>query len=128
VVDDFEEDSVAVEIDGGVVVVELNNFVGSTGDVLKRLSRNGKAASHYWNVNRVTRLSFARAGKLISSEEPWEDADFGDDPEVVAALDGLDFGDWRHTDAKGITAVTRFTGGVLPEDDLAAAIENLVST
>jgi Family of unknown function (DUF6461) len=128
VVDDFDQDSIAVEIDGGVVVVELNNYVGTEREILESLSRNGKAASHYWNVNRVTRLSFARAGRLICSEEPWEEAEFGDDPEVVAALDGLDFGDWRHTDAKGITAVTRFTGGVLPEDDLAAAIEDLFST
>jgi hypothetical protein len=128
VVDDFEEDSIAVEIDGGVVVVEVNNYVGSQREVLERLSRNGKAASHFWNVNAVRRLSFARNGRLISSQEPWEEADFGDDPEVAAALDGLGFGDWRHTDAKGITAVTRFTGGVLPADDITAAIEELFST
>lgn len=108
VVDDFEEDSIVIEIDGGVVVVEDNNFVGSRREVLERLSRNGKAASHFWNVNRLTRLSFAR-----------------DDPEVVAALDGLDFGTRLHVDAKAITAVIRFTGGVLPEDDIAAAIDDL---
>ncbi|MEV6237974.1 DUF6461 domain-containing protein [Lentzea sp. NPDC051838] len=125
VVDDFEDDSIAVEIDGGVVVVEDNNYVGSKQEVLERLSRNGKAASFFWNVNAHTDLSFARDGVLIASEEPWEDADFGDDPEVVAALDGLDFGDYRHTYAKGITAVTRFTGGVLPQEDLTAAIEDL---
>jgi hypothetical protein len=128
VVDEFEEDSIAVEIDGGVVVVELNNWIGSDRNVLAQLSRNGKAASHYWNVNRLTKLSFARGGTLVSAAEPWEEADFGDDPEVAAALDGLDFGNWRHTDAKAITAVTRFTGAVLPEDDLTAAIENLFST
>ncbi|MGW6930543.1 DUF6461 domain-containing protein [Lentzea sp. NPDC054927] len=125
VVDDFEEDSIAVEIDGGTVVVECNNYVGSQREVLERLSRNGKAASLFWNVNAVRRLSFARDGQLISSEEPWEEADFGDDPEVAAALDGLDFDDWRHTNAKGITAVTRFTGRVLPEDDLTAAIQDM---
>ncbi|MET9626805.1 DUF6461 domain-containing protein [Lentzea sp. NPDC006480] len=125
VVDDFEEDSIAIEIDGGVVVVEDNNYVGTDENVLAHLSRNGKAASFFWNVNAVTRLSFARGGELISSEEPWEDAEFGDDPEVVAALDGLDFADYRHSYAKGITAVTRFTGGVLPQDDITAAIEAL---
>jgi hypothetical protein len=125
VVGDFEEDSIAIEIDGGVVVVEDNNYVGADENVLAHLSRDGRAASFYWNVNAVTRLSFARRGKLISSEEPWEDAEFGDDPEVVAALDGLDFADDRHTYAKGITAVTRFTGGVLPQDDITAAIEEL---
>jgi hypothetical protein len=128
VVDDFEEDSIAVEIDGGVVVVEENNYVGTNREILESLSRNGKAASFFWNVNALTRLSFARGGELVASEEPWEEAEFGDDPEVVAALDGLDFGDWRHRNAKGITAVTRFTGGELPEDDLTAAIETLFST
>lgn len=128
VVDDFAEDSMAVEIDGGVVVVEDNNYVGTKRETLERLSRNGKAASFFWNVNALTTLSFARAGEVISSQEPWEEADFGDDPEVVAALDGLDFGDWRHTYAKGITAVTRFTGSVLPRDDLTDAIEDLLST
>jgi len=125
VVDDFEDDSVAVEIDGGVIVVEDNNYVGSNQEVLERLSRNGKAASHYWNVNAVTQLSFARGGVLVSSEEPWEEVDFGDDPEVAAALDGLDFADWRHLNAKGITAVVRFTGVELPREDLTAAIEEL---
>jgi hypothetical protein len=128
VVDDFEEDALAIEIDGGVVVVEANNYVGSQREVLERLSRNGKAASHFWNVNSVTRLSFARDGRLISTEEPWEEADFGNDPEVVAALAGLDFGDWRHRDAKCVTAVTRFTGSELPRDDITTAIENLFST
>ncbi|MFS8102321.1 DUF6461 domain-containing protein [Lentzea alba] len=128
VVDDFEEDSIAVEIDGGVVVIESNNYVGSRREVLERLSRNGKAASHYWNVNAVRRLSFARDGRVICSEEPWEEADYGDDPEVAAALEGLDFGNFRHTDAKGITAVTRFTGTTLPEEDLTAAIHDLFST
>lgn len=78
VVDDFDRDSVAVEIDGGVVVVEEKNFVGTSRDVLESLSRNGKAASFFWNVNALTRLSFARDGTLISSEEPWEEAEFGD--------------------------------------------------
>ncbi|MGW4213009.1 DUF6461 domain-containing protein [Lentzea sp. NPDC004789] len=127
-VDDFEEDSVAVEIDGGVVVVELNNFVGTDREVLERLSRNGKAASYFWNVNALTRLSFARDGKLVSAEEPWGETDFGDDPEVAAALDGLDFGDFRHKDAKGITAVCRFTGVELPAEKLTAAIDDLFST
>jgi hypothetical protein len=127
-VDDFEEDSVAVEFDGGVVVVELNNFVGTNREVLERLSRNGKAASYFWNVNALTRLSFARDGKLVSAEEPWGETDFGDDPEVAAALDGLDFGDFRHKDAKGITAVCRFIGVELPTDELTAAINDLFST
>ncbi|WP_191301863.1 DUF6461 domain-containing protein [Lentzea cavernae] len=128
VVGAFEENAIAVEIDGGVVVLELDNYVGTRGEVLERLSRGGKAASHFWNVNSDRCLSFARGGGVLFSAEPWEDTDFGDDPEVVAALDGLDFGVWRHKEAKGITAVTRFTGTVLPQDDLTAAVRELFSS
>lgn len=128
VVDEFEEDSIAVEIDGGVLVVELNNWQGSRGEVLERLSRNGKAASHYWNVNRLTRLSFARDGQVLDARELLNQASFGDDPEVRKALEGLSFTDWRHLDAKGITAVARFTGAVIPEDDVRAAIDDLFSS
>lgn len=125
VVGEFEEDSVALEIDGGVLVVESNNFQGSRPEVLERLSRNGKAASHFWNVNRDTSLSFARDGQVVSSREVLDQTEFGDDPEVLEALEGLDFTDWRHLDAKGITAVVRFTGAVIPEDDVRAAIDEL---
>ncbi|GAB2858027.1 DUF6461 domain-containing protein [Lentzea nigeriaca] len=128
VVDEFEEDAIAVEIDGGVIVVEDNNYRGSLRDVLERLSRNGKAASHFWNVNRLTRLSFARDGQVVSAREVLNQTEFGDDPEVLAALDGLDFTDFRHLDAKGITAVVRFTGAVIPEDDVRDAIDELFST
>ncbi|HEX7307537.1 DUF6461 domain-containing protein [Lentzea sp.] len=128
VVGDFEEDSLAVEIDGGTVVLELDNWVGSGPEVLKRLSRNGSAASLFWNVNSDRRLSFARDGALLGSAEPWKDADYGDDPEVAAALAGLDFEDLRHLSAKGITAVVRFTRTELPREDLAAAVGNLFSS
>jgi hypothetical protein len=128
VVDEFEEDAIAVEIDGGVIVIENNNYRGSQRDVLERLSRNGKAASHFWNVNRLTRLSFARDGHVVSAQEVLNQTEFGDDPEVLAALDGLDFTDFRHLDAKGITAVVRYTGAVIPEDDVREAIDELFST
>lgn len=104
VVDEFEEDSVAVEVEGGVLVVEFNDYQGSRAAVLQRLSRGGKAASYHWNANRVTRLSFARDGQLT------------DDADTRKALEGLSFTDLRHLDAKGITAVVRFTGAVIPEE------------
>ena len=63
---EFETDFFVVEIEDAVIVVENNHYVGSRDEVLERLSRNGKAASHYWNVNRLTRLSFARAGQVIA--------------------------------------------------------------
>ncbi|HUQ56679.1 hypothetical protein [Lentzea sp.] len=48
-----------------------------------------------------------------------------DDPEVAEALEGLSFTDRRNLDAKGIAAVARFTGAVIPEDDVLDAIEEL---
>lgn len=127
VVGEFEEDSIALEIDGGVLVVEGNNWQGSRGEVLERLSRNGRAASHYWNVNRLTRLSFARAGQVVDAQEVMGHTSF-DDSEIQEALEGLSFADYRHLDAKGITAVVRFTGAVIPEDDVRAAIQEKISS
>ncbi|KOV82262.1 DUF6461 domain-containing protein [Nocardia sp. NRRL S-836] len=122
VVAEFGEGAVAVEVDGGVLVVEDNDYLGSRTEVLKRLSRNGKAASHYWNVNRLTRLSFARGGTVLSAEEVLDETWFGTDPEVRQALEGLSFTDRRHVDAKAVTAVARFTGAVIAEDDLRDAL------
>ncbi|WP_089958846.1 DUF6461 domain-containing protein [Lentzea xinjiangensis] len=125
VVDEFDEDAIALEADGGVLVVELNDYRGSQPEVLERLSRGGRAASHFWNVNRLTRLSFARDGHLVDArevlDEPWHDVD----PEVGAALEGLSFTDWRHLDAKGITAVVRFTGAVIDQDEVLDAVGEL---
>ncbi|MCP2247200.1 hypothetical protein LX86_005960 [Lentzea aerocolonigenes] len=38
---------------------------------------------------------------------------------------GLDFTDFHHLDAKGITAVVRYTGAVIPEADVRRAIDEL---
>lgn len=128
VVDEFEEDSIAVEIGDDVIVVEVNNYRGSRHEVLERLSRNGRAASHCWNVNALTRLSFARDGQVVDAREvlneEWADVD----PEVGKAVEGLSFTDSRHRNAKGIAAAARFTGAVIPEDDVRAAIEELFSS
>ncbi|MFD4674533.1 DUF6461 domain-containing protein [Lentzea sp. NPDC058450] len=128
VVDHFDEDSIAVEIDGGVLVIENNNYRGSNEELLEHLSRNGKAASHFWNVNALTRLSFARGGKLLGACEAMGETDFGNDPEVLEALRDISFTDWRHTNAKGITAAVRFTGTAIPEADVRLAILDLFSS
>lgn len=105
--DGLESMVCVLPIDGAVLAVEDNGWHAI--DVMDALSRNGTAASMYWNVNAVTRLSFARAGEVVASFE------VGDDPgpagpELTAALDGLDFADPRHWVAKGVTAVARFAG------------------
>jgi hypothetical protein len=65
-------------------------------------------ASMFWNVNAVTRLSFAARGRLLTSFEPRGDIDA--DREVAAALTGLDFAELRDRTEKGLVAVARFTG------------------
>jgi hypothetical protein len=106
------------EADGVVVVFEENGFAATRVELLERLSRKGKAASAYWNVNAVTRLSFARGGEVLASFEPGPCP--SDDPEVRAAYDALDFVDRRHLDAKMVTAVSLFAGRVITEAEFDA--------
>ncbi|WFE41265.1 DUF6461 domain-containing protein [Micromonospora sp. WMMD998] len=103
--------------DDAVVVVEDNGYRGSDGPVLCAASTGGRAASMFWNVNAVTRLSFAEDGRLLASSEPW-----GHDvypPEVSTAVAGLDFAEAGDRVEKGLVAVERFTGRGLTAADLA---------
>lgn len=108
-----------LETPGAVIAIEINGFQGSDQEVLCRASASGRAASMFWNVNGLTRLSFAEGGRVVVAfelgmESP-EEAEAV--PSVAAALDGLDFEDYRHTNAKGLVAVERFTGrGLTPQD------------
>jgi hypothetical protein len=109
---------VAVLADGGAVfVVELNGYVGAQETPLVRASAGGRAASMFWNVNALTRLSFAEGGRMLASFEPPEEG-MADEPAVAEALAGIDFEDYRHTYAKGLAAVARFTGHGLTEERL----------
>ncbi|WP_424186565.1 DUF6461 domain-containing protein [Actinokineospora sp. G85] len=105
-----------------VVAVEDNGFAGADPAVLGRLSRAGRAASAFWNVNAHRRLSFARAGEVLLSRELFTDVPVSDDPEVRAALAGLGFDDARHRTAKHLTAVARFVGGGPTEQDVATLL------
>jgi hypothetical protein len=97
-----------LEAGTAMLAIEYNGFQGSNEAVMRRASARGRAASMFWNVNAMTRLSFAENGQLLASFEPPEDVDAG--PAVAAALDGLDFDDYRNKTAKGLVAVQRFTG------------------
>ncbi|MEV5712595.1 DUF6461 domain-containing protein [Amycolatopsis mediterranei] len=105
-----------LELDGAVVAIEENGFTGSHAPVLTTASRAGRAASMFWNVNGMTRLSFARGGELRSAFEPGLGEPSADE-EVAAALAGLDLENFRDRNEKGLVAVERFTGrGLYPED------------
>ncbi|WP_206784784.1 DUF6461 domain-containing protein [Amycolatopsis sp. MtRt-6] len=105
-----------LDLDGVVVAIEENGFYGSRAPVLTAASRAGRAASMFWNVNALTRLSFARAGEVLASFEPGLGEPSADE-EVGAALAGLDLRDYRDRTEKCLVAVERFTGrGLYPED------------
>ncbi|QKW32832.1 hypothetical protein HUT06_01265 [Actinomadura sp. NAK00032] len=107
-----------LDVGGAVLAVEYNGWQGSTEPVLARASADGRAASMYWNIDAVTRLSFAEHGEVLLSEEPFGALDAP--PPVAGALADLDFADYRRsTDMMGLVAVQRFTGHGITADDLA---------
>ncbi|MBO3742601.1 DUF6461 domain-containing protein [Actinoplanes flavus] len=107
----------ALDAGGAVLLVEENGYRGANAGVLRAASANGRAASWFWNVNAVTRLSFAEGGELLAAHEPFGDEDWP--PELAPVLAGLDFAASGDRDGKGLVAVERFTGRGLTEDDLA---------
>ncbi|WP_198955301.1 Gfo/Idh/MocA family oxidoreductase [Kineosporia sp. R_H_3] len=53
----------------GVVVAEANGYQGSRPEVLRQVGAAGRAASMFWNVNAVTRLTLVEDGATVGSEE-----------------------------------------------------------
>ncbi|WP_055409342.1 DUF6461 domain-containing protein [Frankia sp. ACN1ag] len=105
----------AVPEAGVVVVAEDNWFAGSDPATMRALSRLGPAASMFWNINAVTRLTLARDGDIVAAGELTEDYPAG--PEAASYLAGIDLTSWRNRIAKGLLVVERFTGyGLRPGD------------
>jgi hypothetical protein len=100
-------------VDDVVLAVEENGFQGSDRGTLTALSRNGKAASLYWNVNANFRLTVAERGNLVYAGDPRHEPG-------APHTEDLDFEDFRHRKATGLTVVARFTGRGMTADDLAA--------
>ncbi|WP_225726145.1 MULTISPECIES: DUF6461 domain-containing protein [unclassified Nocardia] len=115
-IDTLTEQWVAVLETGSVVLaVEDNGFRGSTEAVLRRLSRKGKAASMFWNVDAMSYLGLAENGRILAYFEPG-DPEGQTNPELAEVFDGLDF--THRIEAKGLTAIARFVGHTITEDDL----------
>ncbi len=53
----------------GVLAVEYNGFQGSRPEVIRQLAATGTAASIYWHVNTMVRLTYARNGRLLGDDE-----------------------------------------------------------
>ncbi|WP_161790690.1 DUF6461 domain-containing protein [Actinoplanes utahensis] len=116
----YEQWVTILETGDAILVVEDNGYRGADPEVLQAASAGGRAASMFWNVNALTRLSFAEFGRLLASHEP-----FGSEiwpPVVTPAVAGLDFGKGEPGDriGKGLVAVERFTGRGLTPADLTA--------
>ncbi|MDJ1132271.1 DUF6461 domain-containing protein [Streptomyces iconiensis] len=96
-----------------VVVVEYNGFQGSREEVLRPLSRlGGRAASAYWNIDALSRLSLAEDGFVLSAFEMlMPEHRHGTHPEAWDPhLSGLALGEgW----GAGLAAVVRATGARL---------------
>jgi hypothetical protein len=106
-----------LDVGSAVLAVEYNGFQGANEPVLARASSQGRAASMYWNVNALTRLTFADHGDVLVSVEPFGDIEAP--PPVAETLVGLDFADYhRDKSLMGLVAVQRFTGYGMTADDL----------
>ncbi|MFY1691935.1 DUF6461 domain-containing protein [Plantactinospora sp. WMMB782] len=107
-----------LDVGDAVIAVEYNGWQGSTAPVLARASAGGRTASMYWNVNGVTRLSFAEHGEVLLSVEPFDNLEAP--PALAPALADLDFGDHqRGKRLMGLVAVQRFTGHGITAEALA---------
>jgi hypothetical protein len=103
----------------GVLVVEPSHYRATERPVLEALSRTGRAASMFWNVNAVTRLSLAENGELLDSFEWFDEASH---PDVLSLLEGLDVFTNADNVARGMLVIERFTGWSVTAD----LIEGLV--
>jgi hypothetical protein len=115
--------------DGVVLAVEATGWQGSREPTLEYASSNGLAASMHWNANAVTRFGVARGGEVRARLEPGAGPPPPcDDPDVTAALAGLDFSDRAHRAYElGMVAVERLTGHRFGEADLAELVRRDVA-
>ena len=116
-----EDPAVAVApVDGAVVAIEVVGWQGVRPEVLRPLSRAGRAASIFWNdAHGSPEVSVAEAGRVLSSLDPfYPDQRRGDDPAAVdPLLAGLDF-EAVDPIALGMAVVERFTGVLVSPDML----------
>ncbi|WP_230202854.1 DUF6461 domain-containing protein [Parafrankia discariae] len=110
--------------DRAVLAVEDNGFQGSRHPVLSAVSRHGLAASMFWNINALTRLSLARDGEVLAAFEPGPDAV----PDaVVPLLRDVDLAGATDRVAKGLVVVERFTGHPILPEQLDRIVDNDVA-
>lgn len=92
----------------GAVLIEDNGYEGAQPEVLCALSRKGRAASVFWNVEGVVMFSCARRGKLVCSTELPEVPD--ELPKALNVLVRQADDDGMSLVAVGVAMAEKFTG------------------
>lgn len=112
-----------LSVNEGVVAVEYIGWHGSLLGVLLPLSRAGRAASVYWNVDSETKISIAEAGRFLCAFDPINlDRRWGEHPRVVDPLiEDLDFAAGAMTE-QAMVVLERFTG-VRVTPDMVAGLD-----
>ncbi|OXM60778.1 DUF6461 domain-containing protein [Amycolatopsis vastitatis] len=100
-----------------VVAIEVNGFQGSRPEVLRRVSRLGETVSAFWNIEALTRFSYAVDGRVETAFEAGADSwKEGEDPDCLAPLVAeIDWeaGHWR---TGLLLLAARLTGQTFTED------------
>ncbi|MEV6644352.1 DUF6461 domain-containing protein [Amycolatopsis sp. NPDC051371] len=99
-----------------VVAIEANGFQGSRPEVLRRVSRLGETVSAFWNIEALTRFSYAVNGRIKTAFEAGADSwKEGEDPDCLAPL--VAEIDWEAGHRRtGLLLAARLTGQPFTED------------
>jgi hypothetical protein len=106
-----------------VVAVETNGFQGSRPEVLRRVSRLGETVSAFWDVEALTRFSYAADGRVKTAFEAGAgSAKDGEDPDCLAPL--VAEIDWEagHRRTGLLLLAARVTGQPFGEDWLSGEV------
>jgi hypothetical protein len=98
------------EVAGAVVAVEFNGYQGSRSEVLGPASKNGKAASVFWNVNGVTEFTCARRTRTLATVDLGMDTGEESVPRSLLPLLSLAEDEAADLVAVGMLMVEKFIG------------------
>jgi hypothetical protein len=106
--------------ESSIVLIEENGWEGVRSEVLTRLSKRGKAASVYWNVNGVVTFACAGRGKLKASVELPDPDDIDDVPATLRRVIEKASDDTDPVTV-ALAMAERFTGVAVPRVEAVVA-------
>lgn len=111
-------------VDDVVLAIEPNGWEGSRPEVLRRASASGAAVSVYWNVNMLTRFSYAVEGEVITAFELLapEQRSGADPDRLLQQMQGLPFGLEAPIPA-GLVLAERVIGRALGREDIEGVVD-----